>query len=342
MIEERCTLNVQRKNYNGIDLIKFVCAVLVALIHIAPFLAPIGGEITESQSHFNFLLQNGICRLGVPFFFTSSGFFLFKKMSPGEIDLDAIKNYCFKTFRLLGIWSVLLFFGWTGHLWYLGATIIAVTLLSLCFHFKMKYKHLFPLAIILYAFGMLGDSYYGFIKPLTSFSIFDLALKAYFLFFETTRNGVFMGFIFVLLGACFAHNKIKLKPLVAVFGLVVSIVLLLIEVFLVERYLTPTDHNMFIFLLPVVFFLFSFALTIQLKDRPVYKRLRTVGVLVYFLHILVNSLIHYVVNGIYIFLNLNIKPFQCAITLLATLLISSFIEWLSHKDKFKWINWFLS
>jgi hypothetical protein len=37
----------------------------------------------------------------VPFFFTSSGFFLFSKMSTENLDGEKIKNYCFRFRKFL-------------------------------------------------------------------------------------------------------------------------------------------------------------------------------------------------------------------------------------------------
>lgn len=39
-----------KKNYNGIDLIKFLCAILVFIIHIPPF----QGEVSEFAKNVNF------------------------------------------------------------------------------------------------------------------------------------------------------------------------------------------------------------------------------------------------------------------------------------------------
>ena len=117
----------EQKNYNGIDLVKFLCAIMVFIIHIPPY----QGEVSGLAKYVNFGLQHLVCRVAVPFYFISTGFFLFKKMPLYELDKERIKSYCFKMLRLLGTWHVLLFIGGTGHLWYLGATVIAIILLKL-------------------------------------------------------------------------------------------------------------------------------------------------------------------------------------------------------------------
>ena len=60
------------KSYNGIDLLKFLCSFLVCMIHIAP----IQGIELKYSGYINYILQHGICRIAVPFFFCASGFFV--------------------------------------------------------------------------------------------------------------------------------------------------------------------------------------------------------------------------------------------------------------------------
>lgn len=327
-----------KKNYNGIDFIKFLCAILVFIIHIPPF----QGEVSEFAKYVNFGLQHFACRVAVPFFFVSSGFFLFKKMPLYELDKDIIKVYCYKILRLLGVWHVLLFVGGTGHLWYLGATVIAIILLSLCFHFRVKLGYIYVIACVLYLIGLFGDSYYGIIAPLQNIAIFNLLFKGYKLAFSTTRNGVFMGFIFVLMGATFSNRKIILRTRTALIGFVASMLCLFAEVFLLKYNDIPIEYNMYVFLLPATFFLFSFAISIELKDRPIYKHLRNIGMIVYFSHLLVNKVTSLALSVVEKYCCIAITQYQFVLSLLFTLLFAIFTEWLSHKNRFKWVNWLIS
>ena len=327
----------ESKNYNAIDLIKFICAIMVFLIHIPPF----QGEVTGFSKYINFGLQHYLCRLAVPFYFVSSGFFLFKKMPLYDLDKEAIKGYCFKILRLLGTWHVLLFFGGTRHLWYLVATVIAVILLSLCLRFRIKLRYIYAIACLLYVIGLSGDSYNGIFAPLSNIKFFQVVSKEYKLAFTTTRNGVFMGFIFVLMGATFSNGTIKLKPRTALIGFAFSMLLLFCEVFLLERYHIAIEYNMYVFLLPATFFLFSFASTVQLKDRAIYKSLRNIGMVIYLCHLFVNETAPLTANYIDKYFGINLKPYHFMFSLLITLLIAVFIDWLSRKDKFKWICWII-
>ncbi len=330
----------QFTNYNVIDIVKFICSFLVIFIHI-PFFTPLDGEeISAVGKYLNFGLQQYICRLAVPFFFVSSGFFLFKKMPEDSLDVERVKNYCFKVLQLLGAWSVLLFIGEDFHLWYLGANAVAIIFISLCLHFRIKYKHLFIIVCLLYVLGLIGDSYYGFIEPLLeSSTIINNLYKAWVLLICKSRNGLFMGSIFIFIGMLYARNKIQIKLWASVTGFIISMICMFCEIFLLKSYDIPADYNMYVFMVPSVFFLFGIACSIKLKDSPIYARLRMIGVLVYFLHMFVYAFVKYVIKGFDKFLCLDIMPYQCIITLLMTLIISICIEWLSHKEKFKWIKW---
>ena len=331
-------LGNETKHYNGIDLLKFICAIMVFIIHIPPF----QGEVSEFGKYVNFGLQHFVCRVAVPFYFISSGFFLFKKMPLYELDQERIKTYCFKILRLFGTWYVLLAVSSKVHLWYLGATVVAIILLSLCFHFRIRLKYIYIIAGVLYVIGIFGDSYYGIIAPLENIKIFRMLFKGYRFIFATTRNGVFMGFIFVLMGATFSHSKTILKARTALIGFIASMLCLFVEVFLLMYNDIPIEFNMYIFLLPATFFLFSFAASIELKDRPVYKHLRNIGMVVYFSHLLVNRITFLAVRVVDKYLNIELVRYQFILSLSFTLLIALFIDWLSQKERFKWVNWFLS
>ena len=336
--QERLVSIKESKNYNGVDLVKFLCAIMVFIIHIPPFL----GEVSGLEKYVNFGLQHFVCRLAVPFYFVSSGFFLFQKMPLYELDKERIQAYCFRILRLLGTWYVLLFIGGTAHMWYLGATVIAIILLSLCLQFHIKLGYIYAIACGLYAMGLLGDSYYGIIAPLENISFFSLVSRVYRFAFATTRNGVFMGFIFILMGATLSHRKIRLKTRTLLIGFAVSMLLLGVEVFLLKYNNIPSEYNMYVFLLPATFFLFLLAVSAELKDRPVFKRLRNIGMIVYFSHLLVNKVTILAIRAMEKCCSVAIAQYQFVLSLLFTLMFAMFVEWLSRKKRFKWINWLLS
>lgn len=71
--------------YPGVDLVKFIAALLVVSIHISP-VASYGKEI-------DFFLRNYFARLAVPYFFIASGFFCLEKFHFQHL----ISKLCFHT-----------------------------------------------------------------------------------------------------------------------------------------------------------------------------------------------------------------------------------------------------
>ncbi len=323
-------------NFNCIDLVKFICAILVCIIHIGIF----ASSESKLAGYADFLAKHAICRIAVPFYFVTAGFLLFRKTDINRIGdyKDRIQSYCFKLLKLLGLWTVLLFAGSTVHLWYFGGLVIAVTFLSLLFYCKIPMKWIIVLALVLYAIGLLGDSYTATGQFLKEFKVFEYIFNFYDDFWDTTRNGIFMGMIFVLIGALFAHRKIVMNMAVAIIGFVVSMGLLLLEAGLLKLCTEPKDYNMYISLLPAVFFLFYIATHINLKDRKIYAKLRVVGMLIFYLHLFVQFLVNYVAEH----LSLDFAKNNLIIILAITCVISFIIEWLSNKEKFKWLKWLYS
>lgn len=329
------TYTASSKSYNGIDLIKFICSILVFCIHIPVFeeaTTPFR-EITELVLYYT------VSRLAVPFYFTCSGFFLFRKMPLYRPEVPVIKEYCYKILRLFAIWNILLAARDTGHLWYLSATVVAVITLSILLYNRIRVPYLCLIGAALYAVGLLGDSYYGIAAHLTNYRLFDILFRGYNYFFLRTRNGIFMGFIFVLMGAVFARCRVPISPQKSLLGFLGSVFLLLVEVFTLKRHDIPAAYNMYIFLLPAVFFLFSFAVQWELPDRPIYRRLRTAGLWLYLTHqlvdtIIVQSSVRILENG----MGLRILPYRFLLSLTAAVMIAFGLEALSRRKNFKWLN----
>lgn len=71
------------KNYNTIDLFKFICAILIVFMHTYC------RDLGENGSMF----VKTICAIGVPFFFITSGFFLGKGFERNNNDIDKKEYY---------------------------------------------------------------------------------------------------------------------------------------------------------------------------------------------------------------------------------------------------------
>ena len=105
------------QEFPAIDIIKFLCAILVVAIHIPP-LSSFSDNVYAD--HLNYGICQYLARIAVPFYFAAAGFLFFRKLDIHNFNAGIFKKYIFKNLRLLGLWTVLLFDGSTGHLWYIG------------------------------------------------------------------------------------------------------------------------------------------------------------------------------------------------------------------------------
>ena len=335
-------LKKDNKQYNGIDLMKFISALLVVMIHVAVLNPSMDQELSHKAQWINFGLNNTLCRIAVPFYFVCSGFFLFRKMPGNTVDVDRVKAYCYRICRLLGLWSVVLFVGEQEHLWYLGATVVAVTLLSVLLYKGVRVKWLIALAGCLYLLGLLGESYFRIIKPYVTTGKVGYVYGIYRYLVTNPRNGFYMGFIFVLMGYLFARGNIKMNRWISLVAFLTSMICLVGEVFLLNYGRERTACNMYISLLPAVFFLFAFLSSVSLKDRTIYGRLRIVGMLVYFIHMLVNALFILGAKLCYGIIHVDIYSLRFPLVMAVTLGLAFGLERLSNKEAFKWIRGVLS
>lgn len=183
-----CKMNEQKNTltpripYTNLDIAKFICSLLVVMIHTAPF---------KEYPLLDFYTANVLARVAVPLFFGISGFLLFGRMAyeNGKL-IDCPQNrsrmlrYVKKTVKLYLCWSFATlasmlpgwymsgWWGWVAvkdalhailfngllHLWYLLAVIWAVPLMYvlLC---KIPLRRLRGIALVLWAVRCLKTSY---------------------------------------------------------------------------------------------------------------------------------------------------------------------------------------
>ncbi len=335
----RATNQISRsdQNLNGIDLVKFICSIFVCVVHLPPF-----ANVLPIERELNFWLQNCVARFAVPFFFTAAGFLFFRKRELYDQSPDALKIYCFKLLRLLGLWFVILLVGRNVQLWYFGSLLTATLLLYFLLRKKVRLGYIIAIAAVLYTIGLLGDTYYFIFAHFKKITVINLISILYENTMGGTRNGIFFGFIFVLMGALIAHKKIRINIFAAAAGLVVSAGMLALEFTLIRKYLNLAKINMYISLLPLIFFLFVFAAQLKLPGKDFFIRLRIIGVLVFFMHMAVYNFVKLLINaaGKYAGVNLDFIRFLSAV--LITIVLAALIEWLSRKEKFRWLRYLYS
>ena len=197
------------------------------------------------------------------------------------------------------------------------------------------------LSLILYVIGLLGDTYHGYAELLKQIDFFDFIITSYELEFQTTRNGIFMGLVFVFIGMTFASKEIVMPIRYALVGFCGSMLCLYWEVVWVSKNSLVDNGNMYICLLPAVFFLFYITINVKLRECYVYKKLRVIGMLAFYLHL---AVVEYVGTVFFMFADINLGCFdvQFLIVIWGTIFLAMFLERLSHKNKFSWIIWLYS
>ena len=334
--------NQIKKTYNGIDLIKFICAFLVCAIHITP----IQGLDSKYLGYINYALQNGICRIAVPFFFCASGFLLFNKIDINCIDRNRLKTYCFKNCRLFGLWITLLFLGSTAQLWYLGGVVIATIITWILLKNARSLRKVLVIGFCLYSIGLVFDSYSGFIISFAEKHNIDIVVD--FLKFvnndvsRTASLGLFSSVIFFAFGILFSQVSIKINIKISFILFLISLSFVIIEALAIKHFSKPLDHNMYISLIPATFFLFNIAKNLTLKESPIYKRMRVIGVLIFFLHLFVFAVLDLILNVILANTGVNLIFLEFFLTIIITTVISAIIERLSNRKKFRWLKYLYS
>jgi serine/alanine racemase len=287
----------EKRTIYGIDLMKFIAAMLVVAGHVRPFLS--------YSLTLDVFVIHVLARVTIQFFFMTAGFLLFRKIEfplPGNKKNDKIIfQYCKRVLMLFVIWMGIytgvafayfvsqigfnyygfyLFYRFlqeSSHLWYLSASVVAVLLVYWALH-HLSFKKVLSLGVVLYLIGLFGDAYYGIAG---NFGI-DGAVGLYLDLFNTSRNGVFFGFFFVAAGAYFAKSGFRIKRPFP--GFIISMVLLTAEVFMLRFYSRPLNYNLLFFALPASVYLFSGMLELNLKERGIYRWLREGSLIVYLVH----------------------------------------------------------
>ena len=277
-----------RTAYPNIDRFRLLAAWMVVAIHTLPF-ASFGGAWDD-------VLTLTLGRVAVPFFFMTSGFFLFRG---GFSDRESLARFCRRTAGIYA-WAMLLYLpvnlyarqlrfpdvigdilvdGTMYHLWYFPALILGAWLVALMLT-RMGLRGTLLVSAVLYLFGLLGDSYWALtavLPPLRS------GYEALFSLVDHTRNGLFFAPIWLALGAWFSARGSHLPAMrVSVGGLALSLGALIAEGAALHRAGGMRHDSMYVALLPCMFFLFALLLTKRGDRRSAAAR--DVSMLVYLLH----------------------------------------------------------
>ena len=168
----------KQMQYKGIDIMKFIMALLVIVLHTHPFYG--------MNQTCNFITADVLGRLAVPFFFAATGFLLEKKLENNTASTkQVVGRYVLRLLKLYLIWTVVylpiiiyskiicsergitygifatvrdfVFCGSYAHLWYLPAAAVGVALVFLGFK-KLGVRKTMGVLFVLYLAGLLTQS----------------------------------------------------------------------------------------------------------------------------------------------------------------------------------------
>lgn len=200
---------MSKKIYTGIDMFKFICALLIIFTHTYCFdLGTVGPFI-----------QNNLCTIGVPFFFITSGFFFYKGLSNSIEKEEYFKKYIFRLIKMyiiftlitlpVSIWNIhmahpnvnllvffaflirnILFVGSLGIYWYILSLIISCTFVYLGYKYN-KERIIEIISLIGFLIGilfiLLGKDN-------------NILFKLIHIIFSSERNFLNVGLFYVVIG----------------------------------------------------------------------------------------------------------------------------------------------
>lgn len=275
--------------YPLLDRFKLLAAVLVIAIHTSP--------LTSISPEADFILTRIIARTAVPFFFMVTGYFILPKALEdrgralaylkriGLIYLISLILYLpvgiyaghFKGAGVVSVLKMIFLDGTFYHLWYLPALLLGFGIAVLLLR-SLPVSAVGVVCSLLYVIGLFGDSYYGLI-PEDSF-VYTF-YEGLFHVFDYTRNGLFYAPMFLLLGYLIAGRRPSFALSMGSLGGFSALFLgegIVLKILDVQRH-----DSMYLFLLPVMYFLFS-ALLENCEEEPRKLFPKELPLLVYILH----------------------------------------------------------
>lgn len=341
-------------NYDNLDILKYICSILIVVLHLRPFL--------NFSDELDLAFNNIITRICVPLFFVITGYFVAKKEKENP---HYIENYIKKTIPLYLIWSLIyipvivativqylptindylaniniafpllillliilipivifvaiIYTGVYYHFWYFPAIIFSLIVLG---KWKKKFplKYLLIISFILLLFGAT-ETYYG-VLPVT---IKEL-ISFYYNIFFTTRNFLFFGLFYVVLGY-FMGEKEKIYSKYCFEKLIISVFLLIFEAILLHD-TERLNSNILLSCIPLVYYLFISTIYITNNTKSTFP-FRNLSKYYYLIH----PMIIFILFSLNI-INVDTKPYiQIILTLAMTHLISLIIIKLKKKYK---------
>lgn len=360
---------MEKKNYCGLDILKFICSMLVVVLHLATYAfgdmavngaPPSGGE--NPVILFGLPGAYTLLRIAVPVFFLCSSFFLFKKIKETPQDKKSIiKNYCLRVIKLYlfwfvvfmpimidkylvvpiqaGIpagqavlrllWQVFLYAGYDGA-WYLGASVISALLVYFLSK-KLSNNKILIIAVVMYIIASLSGTYCNLFKGTFIYDVF-MFLNTSVPLYHTFFNGT----LFYVLGKIIAEKGFLFNKKLNVILLCCTPLVAYGELVLANYFALTFATDCFLILPLLALVIFQTFALLNLQEKKAYQIMRTSSTFTYFFHFIFLYILYRIASVckwtvLYSNVWLTIVIFVAII--LTSILLSQLVKKLSKKFK---------
>lgn len=334
----------EKTQYYGLDLLKFLMALLVAARHVIQIYYP-------AESRWRLVIGNWLSNLAVPVFFVIAGFLLFKKLT--NTDWTIIRRYVCRILKLYILWCIIywpidiynwhqsgepvlktilfyfqsfLFSSTITQLWYLPALATACLIVWAGYKAGLKIWMLLLLTSLLFIFGCSCNNQYFLEHSPRKIQEF---IHWYAPIFLTTRNGLFYGSLYVTLGLWFSKKQWHMPPLLAAAGSLIFLGVMYKEVS------TFYNANMVFSAVPTVVCLVELAMGLKGTSSRFFLFLREQSQWIYFSHYYFIHLFSWTIH----YNPLPMTPKNIMLSVLVPMfLFTFFISFLSHRQHGQWLR----
>jgi len=306
-----------KKDYYLIDYAKLFFAFCIVAIHT--------NLLANFNQNVSFWVTQLVFRVGVPFFFISSGFFLGQKLNNVDYDYQESKKIIFSYCKRLGVLLVVfepvsvLFSAYTkinlgmrsfsiviellqeilfypkGALWFIQACMVGALLFLFFLKKKTKIMSIFFVSAVMYCSALFCNSYSFLIEKNIVLSHFvDLYMDV----FLSTRNGFFCGLFYLMLGILCVKLLKRMTKRQSLFFVCCFFSLYATELFFLKAnggYPSRDDFSLFIFLPCFAFFLVLLLLQFNRYSEKGSVYVRNLSTGVYLLHSPINFFVSRIV-----------------------------------------------
>lgn len=341
------TLTGKRRRYPALDIAKFLCALMILFYHYFSEHGPVPGIIEEALSLY---------AVAVALFMCISGFLIFDKLEgvTGTVNRwNCVKKQVKRILTIYLLWSIpyliysvsewnhisFSFVAWQVQGWIFRSTfytiwfmpVLAVGLvLTFWLNEKLPKQITLVLAILMYITGALMTTYSWLGNMTPGFEPVAIFASTWL---GGGRGWLFFAFPLIMLGKLMVRMKKKIKMIPMLILAFLFMFCMLIEALVLRHFVGHTGIDMAIFMIPTVFCVLGFLITLELPDCEITVWMRKMSTLIFMSQrIFLTVLPAILPNGLVALVFLN-NWIGAVIVCGMTLLFSNFIMQLSKKYK---------